>query len=342
MPTKAKVFLSVAALMGIQFAAPIVVAQEGNKAAAEALFSAGRDLMAQGKFNEACTKFEGSQKLDAGLGTLLYLADCYERANRLASAWATFKEAESIAMGRSDQSRAQVAKERYTKLEPRLSKIVVRIADGNDPQTVVKHHGHVVPRESLGIALPVDAGDQAVEAGAPGRKTWTASVRVEGEGVTVPIDVPVLQMDNAAKPEAATTPLPNEPPPPAADAGAQGSGGSTQRTIGIIVGGVGVVGIVVGTVFGLKAKSKNDQSKDECSTPDPNRCSADGVELRNQALNAAKIGTVGMIVGGVGLVGGITLFLTAPSDKPASASGPSLRIAGGADGSARVTLAGSF
>jgi hypothetical protein len=341
MLTKTKVFLCAAVLMGSSLATAPAHAQEGNKAAAEALFSAGRDLMAAGKFNEACTKFEGSQKLDAGLGTLLYLADCYERANRLASAWATFKEAESIAMGRSDQSRAQVAKERYGKLEPRLSKVVVKVADGNDPQTVVKLHGHAVPRESLGIPLPVDAGDQTAEAIAPGRKAWTKTVRVEGEGVTVPLDVPVLEVDNTPKTEA-TTPLPKEPPPPAQDTGAQGSSGSTQRTIGLIVGGVGVVGIVIGSVFGLKAKSKNDQSKDACSPAEPNRCSNQGVELRDQALNAAKIGTIGMIVGGVGLVGGITLFLTAPSDKPASARGPSLRIAGGADGSARVTLGGTF
>jgi serine/threonine-protein kinase len=338
---KTKVFLCVATLMGIQLAATTVWAQEGNKAAAEALFSAGRDLMAQGKFNEACTKFEGSQKLDAGLGTLLYLADCYERANRLASAWATFKEAESIAMGRNDQSRSQVAKERYTKLEPRLSKVVIKVADGNDPQTVVKHHGHVVSRESLGIALPVDVGDQAVEASAPGRKTWTATVRVEGEGVTVPVDVPVLEVD-ASKPEPASTLLPKEPPPPTQDMGAQGSSGSTQRTIGLVVGGVGVVGLVVGSVFGLKAKSKNDQSKGECSPTEPNRCSAEGVDLRDQALSAAKIGTVGMIVGGVGLVAGITLFLTAPSGTPANARSTSLRVAGGPDGSARVSFGGTF
>lgn len=342
MLTKAKVLLCGAALMGILSVAPVTWAQEGNKAAAEALFSAGRDLMAQGKFSEACAKFEGSQKLDAGLGTLLYLADCYERANRLASAWATFKEAESIAMGRSDQSRAQVAKERYSKIESRLSKVLVRVAEGNDAQTVVKHRGQVVPRESWGVALPVDAGDQTVEASSPGHKTWTTTVRVDGEGVTVPIDVPVLEVDNTPKPEATPPPMPSEPPTPTQDSGAKGSSGSTQRTIGLVVGGVGVVGIVVGTVFGLKAKSKNDQSKDKCSPTDSNLCSQAGVDLREQAQNAAKVGTVAMIIGGVGLVGGVTLFLTAPSDKPASARGPALRIAGGLDGSARVSLGGTF
>lgn len=342
MLTKTRVFLCLASLAGALSVTSGAEAQEGNKAAAEALFTAGRDLMAAGKFNEACSKFEGSQKLDAGLGTLLYLADCYERANRLASAWATFKEAESIAMGRSDQSRAQVAKDRYTKIEPRLTKVLVKVADGNDTNTVVKHHGHVVPRESWGIALPVDAGDQTVEASSPGHKTWTTTVHAEGEGVTVPIDVPVLEVDNTPKPETAPPMPAKQAPPPAADQGAETSTGSTQRTIGLVVGGVGVVGVVVGTIFGLKAKSKNDQSKDNCSKTNPNDCGSSGVALRNQALDAAKVSTAGFIIGGVALAGGVVLFFTAPSNKPGTAEGPSLRIAGGADGSARVAFGGSF
>jgi len=335
-------FLGLATLMAALVVASPSRAQEGNKAAAEALFSAGRDSMNAGKYDEACAKFEASQKLDAGLGTLLYLADCYERANRLASAWATFKEAESIAMGRSDQARAQIAKDRYTKLEPRLTKVVVNVADGNPAETVVKQHGHVVPRESWGIALPVDAGNQTIEASAPGRKAWSVTVNVTGEGATVPIAVPVLDIDNTPKPAEAAAPLAKTEPPPAADRGTRSSGWGAQRTIGVVVGGVGVVGLVVGSIFGLKAKSKNDQSKDHCKPGSPNDCSQQGVDLRNQAQDAAKVATVGMIVGGVALAGGVVLFLTAPSGKSPSAEGPSLRIAGGPDGAARVSFGGTF
>lgn len=342
MPTRTNAFLGFSALTIALLFAPLSRAQgESNKAEAEALFSAGRDLMAAGKFDEACAKFEASQKLDAGLGTLLYLADCYERANRLASAWATFKEAESIAMGRNDQSRAQIAKDRYTKLEPRLTKVVIKVADGNDAETVVKHHGHVVPRESWGIALPVDAGDQTVEASAPGRKPWSKTVKIDGEGTTVPLEVPVLEVDTT-KPEAPPGPAPATNAAPPGDQGTQGSRGGTQRTVGLVVGGVGVVGIVVGSIFGLKAKSKNDQSKNDCKPGNPNDCSAAGVDLRNQALDAAKVATVGMVVGGVALAGGIVLFFTAPSGSSAASRGPSLRIAGGTDGSARVSLGGTF
>jgi serine/threonine-protein kinase len=50
-----------------------------NKAAAEALFSEGRTLAASGRCVEAIPKFQGSQKLDPGIGTLLNLAECYEQ-----------------------------------------------------------------------------------------------------------------------------------------------------------------------------------------------------------------------------------------------------------------------
>src|SRR3954465_9465866 len=69
----------------------------GNRAAAEALFNQGRDLMTAGKFVEACPKFEASQQLDPGLGTMLNLAECYEKTGRTASAWAEYREAIPLA-----------------------------------------------------------------------------------------------------------------------------------------------------------------------------------------------------------------------------------------------------
>jgi hypothetical protein len=328
--------------LGILVAPRAEAQSSADKAAAEALFQAGRDLMGAGKFDDACKKFEASQRLDAGLGTLLYLADCYEKANRLASAWATFREAESIAMGRSDQSRAQVAKERYAALEPRLSKLWIKVADGNDAATEVKRDGEPIPRESWGIALPTDAGDHTIEAMAPGRKPWSTKVVVQHEAESVPVDVPVLEAAPSAAPAPAVAAVTASPEQPGSDAGTA-SAASTQRTLGIVFGAVGVAGLGVGSYFGLKAKSKYDDSLAFCNPDDKNRCTQEGVNRRDEALTAAHLSTAFMIGGGAFLAGGIVLFLTAPSGKAASATRHGLQVAAGmAPGGGRVTLGGAF
>lgn len=328
----------VTGILAAALAAAPAHAQSGtDKAAAEALFVAGRDLMNAGKFGEACSKLEASQRLDAGLGTLLYLADCYEKAGRLASAWATFREAESIAMGRSDQPRAEIARQRAAALEPRLPKLWIKVADGNAADTQVTRNGTAVPRESWGLALPVDAGDQTVQVSAPGKKPWSTTVRVEGEATNVAVDVPLLEAAPAA-PEAPPGPPPGAPPPRQVE---ESSTGSTQKTIGLVVGGVGVVGVGLGTFFGLRAKSKKDSSLDHCPN-DPNLCDAKGVDLRDQALGSAKLATAFMIGGGVLLAGGVVLFLTAPSGSPRTGTNGLQLAAGAMPGAAHVTLKGAF
>jgi serine/threonine-protein kinase len=336
------VALAGALLLGV---APSARAQSSaDKAAAEALFQAGRDLMSSGKYDQACAKFEGSQKLDAGLGTLLFLADCYEKAGRLASAWATFREAESIASGRGDQARAQVAKGRYGALEPRLSKLWIKVADGNDPATLVKRDGEGVPRESWGVALPTDPGEHTIEASAPGRRPWSSKVTVQGEGANTPVEVPVLEAAPAEAPVATTSSPAPAPPPPVTPA-EEPRPSHFQRTLSFVVGGVGIVGLGVGTYFTVRASGKKSESLKNCDTPaQPNVCSQAGVTLRDQALSSARLATVFMVGGGVLLAGGVVLYFTAPSSGPAKTGMPGgLRLVAGATPiGGHVGLTGDF
>jgi hypothetical protein len=313
-----------------------------DKAAAEALFQAGRDLMSSGKFAEACTKFEASQRLDSGLGTLLYLADCYEKAGRIASAWATFREAESIAGGRDDHARAEVAKQRYTALEPRLSKLWIKVADGNDPATEVRRDGEAIPKESWGIALPTDPGEHTIEASAAGRKPWSSKVLVQGEGANVPVEVPALEAAPVEAPKAAAPAVAPASPPPPADAPPPRDG-SGQRTIGLVIGGVGVVGLGLGSYFGIRAKQKNHDSFDHCQPNDHNQCDQTGVDLRNSAKSSAGLATAFMIGGGVVLATGVVLYLTSPSSSPRTGSISGVRMTAAAGPSAgHIALEGAF
>jgi hypothetical protein len=54
-------------------AVTLAQADAGSSAAAEALFSEGKALANAKNFVAACPKFEASQKLDPGAGTLLHL-----------------------------------------------------------------------------------------------------------------------------------------------------------------------------------------------------------------------------------------------------------------------------
>src|SRR5262245_30572765 len=96
-----------------------------EKAEAEALFDEGLNLMKQGQFEQACPKLEQSGRIDPGIGTLLYLGECYEKTGRTASAWATFREAASAAQAAGQAERASKAQERAKALEATLSRLTV-------------------------------------------------------------------------------------------------------------------------------------------------------------------------------------------------------------------------
>src|SRR5262249_13660236 len=91
-------------------------ADGGDEASAQKLFDEGRALVVERRFAEACPKFAASQQLAPSGGTLLNLADCYEKNGQLASAWAKFHDVASRAQhaGRADVQR--MAEERIKQL----------------------------------------------------------------------------------------------------------------------------------------------------------------------------------------------------------------------------------
>src|SRR5262249_45322094 len=143
----------------------IAHADAGTNAAADALFNEGRRLMADGQFAEACPKFLESEQLRHGLGTLLNLADCFEKVGRTASAWTTFREVDDEATKAGDAARKRVAHERIEALEPRLSKLIVDVPHDHDlPGLEVRKDGSVVGRASWGVPIPVDPGKHSIAA----------------------------------------------------------------------------------------------------------------------------------------------------------------------------------
>jgi hypothetical protein len=288
-----------------------------DKAAAEALFDQGVRLMKQNSFEGACPKLEESERLDPAVGTLLYLGECYERVGKTASAWATFREAASLASNSNQADRARIASGRAQELEPRLSRLTVELAPD-----VAKIDGVSVKRGSqriepslYGTPLPVDPGEYLIEVTAPGYEKWTTPIKVEGGGASASVRVPGL----IKAPESAT-PAPSAAPASAASGKpaplrplpAPERGISTQQTLGLVVGGVGLIGVGLGSYFGIRAISQNSDAEQHC--PKSPKCNdAEGPSLTDKSLSNASASNIAFAAGGVLVATGAVLYLTGGS-----------------------------
>jgi serine/threonine-protein kinase len=322
--------LAFTVLWGLPGAARAQSSSAGSdKVAAQALFEDGRQLVAAGKYAEACPKFADSQRLDPSPSTLLNLANCWEKLGRTATAWAVYREAESAASAARRQDYMAVAERHATALAPTLARLTIAV-----PEPVegieIKRDGVPVGSAAWGTAIPVDAGSHLVEASAPAYKEWKTTVDVPRDGAQVTATVPALEPFpvERATPSAPAPPLPV--PTPSPSPAESPPHGSTQGIIGLVVSGAGAVGLGVSGVLALIANGKKDDSLNHCPTATPNRCDSTGVTLRNQALSAGDAANVAFAIGAAALVTGGVLWLTAPRETRALARVALVPVLGGA------------
>jgi hypothetical protein len=316
------VSVPVIALVGvICLAAPRQAHAQSAKASAEALFEEGRRLIGDGKLADACPKFAASEALDPSSGTLLNLANCYEKLGRNASAWAAYQEAASLASSNGRADHLQVAQKRSAGLQGSLSRVVVSVptpVEGIE----IRRDDVPVTKAEWALPIPIDPGSHTYVAAAPGYKPVTMTVVVAPtleNGKAPPstmVTIPALEKlppepNHAVQPLAPVAPVPATPLPPAQPPEYWRPG----RVGALIAGGVGLVGFGLATGFAVSAKGKFTSSLASCPHG-PNLCSAAGVEQRNSALADGNIATATFIVGAAGAAAGAVLWFTAGSSDP--------------------------
>jgi len=286
-------------------ALPAAAQNKNDAAAAEALFKDGKRLMQENQYAAACPKFAESQRLDPGIGTMLWLGECQSKNGQIASAWAIFHEAEALAAKTKDP-RVSVARDEAAKLEPRISKLTLDVspAASSTQGLEIKRDGVVLGKPLWGTPIPTDGGSHTITASAPSKKSWSTTIAVPKESGAISVKIPSLEDAPAEQPVAPSKSQDEDP-----------HRGSTQRILGLVIGGVGLVGIGAGSYFGIATGSKNDESKDKCRPDNPNLCSQEGLDLRDDAKMFGTISTISFIAGGALLVGGVVLFFTAPKSK---------------------------
>lgn len=275
------------------------------------MFNQGRALLSEGKLDDACPKLAESLRLDTGIGTMLYLAECYERSGKIASAWAQFREAQASASKDGDQ-RERIARDRADQLEPKLSRLTIVVPKESDVEgLVVTRDGSTIGRAAWGVEAPVDPGSHVLRASAPGREPHEVKIEVAGGAAQARFVVPALAAAQQAAPPSNQDTL-----RPAVGASTLGN---TQRTIALVVGGVGVVALGVGAFMGFRAIGSLDDSKAHCGDK---TCDREGLDLRDTSQSQANVATILFVASGLALASGAVLWLTAPRASSSASAHP--------------------
>jgi hypothetical protein len=269
---------------------------------AQAILDRAKQLMAQQRYDEACTALEEVVRLvPSGVGAKMTLAKCYEAAGRLTSAWAAFLVASNAARELGQLDRAKTALDRATALRPRLATLTVAVppALAAVAGIEIKRDDKPLSRAEWGLAVPVDPGVHTVEVTAPQKVPWRASEEVKGEATLASIALPDQLQDApegapplAAKPmpppEAKPIPPPGAPPRPPKARPPEGG----VPTWAWIVGGAGVALTSVGV--GFLIDEREAQASIDVSCPNHAWC-VDGFDAH--AANVRLYRSYGLALG---------------------------------------------
>jgi hypothetical protein len=205
--------------------------------------------------------------------------------------------------------------QRLTEVDHVMPSIVFEVKDGAGSDVAgvtVTLDGQQLPGKLSGLPVQVDPGEHRFVFEAQGLPATEKTIVVR-EGEHDRHERVVLGQPGA--------PAPSTPVPSSSEAG-------SQKTIAYVAGGAGVVGLVLGGVFGLVSKGTyNNALQNECGG-NPNACSTQGAQDGQTAHSQATISTVGFIAGGALLAGGAVLYFTSPKGS-AVAVAPTVGTAGG-------------
>jgi len=326
----------------------------GDTATAELLFRQGLEAMKASKFKEACDAFAGSNEAERSVGTEINLGLCSEKQGKLATAWGMYRSAAGLADLQGQRERGDLARAEAAKLEPKLHKLHVTVKPPQPEGFRMIRNGQTVPNATLGTDVPLDPGDYVIEVEAKGKTPWKQSVKIVPGPGTDRLEIPQL-VDAPGETKAAPPPGGSgdyAAPQPTRD-------GSTQRTVGYIAGGAGIVAAAVAVILEVVAVKESDKSDSNAAaagqinpvagTPNFDADTQNKKSLSDAASSqhrAAKRDETGAIITGIGALvligGGVTLLLTAPSSKSSASVSRPLLFPIVARDSAGLGLAGTF
>jgi len=308
-------------------------------AAARTLAVDGLKLAQSGKCDEAIPKLERSEKLHHSAIVLSRLGECQVSQGKLVEGTEMLRKVlreplpanPSPALSKAYE-RAQIV---LDAAKPKIAGLTISVSVPAGAELKLTVDGGAVPNTLVDSELPADPGEHVIEASAAGYLKATTRVTLgSSDKKTVSLK---LEVDPNAPAPALAGPGPETSPgaalqaAPASAAAApvappEAPAKQPNRAPAYVSWGVGLVGVGVGTAFGVMAMKDKKDLNPQCPN---NSCPSSSEGAVDSAKQKGTISTVAFAVGGAGLVLGTVLYFTIGSDSSeAHASAPARRFAG--------------
>lgn len=315
--------------------APTAAAQD-NTAFAQQRFTRGAGLYEQRDFSRALDEFRASLALYGSPNTRLYVARCLRELGRFDEALPEFERAMREAADRAVtdpryNATRDAAQTEMLAIEPRVGRLTITIPDA--PQgVVVRVNNREIPREALGVAIPVLPGALVIQVESASheperRETEVAAGREVTVGIVLrPRPQRVEGQTEIERPPVLVTRPPVAPPRPS---------GGVSRNLAWIGFGVGAVGFIGLAAFGGLASSAFSDIESRCGGAP---CPASEQGTIDSGRTYQTLANVSLGVGVAGVVAGAVLLLVGrpPERAPATAPRVSLQLGDRALGVAGV------
>lgn len=287
-------------------------AEAQDSTPAQNAYERGVDAFRAGDFPTACRLLAESYHLEPLPGVLFTWATCELRANRLASAAQHYQDFLSAVAKLPPPERAAQEERRRSALQeraqivPELPYLTVVVSASVQHSSSVLRDGVPLLPSAQGVEVAVDPGEHSIVfVGPDGARTEQRVVLAKREHKTI-----VLGFANAKEAERAATPA---APTPVAPPSAQDSTSTTSPWV-YVTGGIGVAGVLTGTIAGVMALRDKHIVDTDCHGP---ACTTRGKDAADAGKTEATVSTVGFGVGLAGLVGSVIIYLV---DSPGTAA----------------------
>jgi hypothetical protein len=317
-------------------------------AAARALAVEGLKLAQAGKCDEAAPKLEHAEKLHHSAIVLSRLGECNVSLGKLVEGTEQLRKVLREPLPANPTPALSKAYEHAQSAldtaKPRIAALTISLGKAAPADMRLTVDGQAVPASLVDTELPADPGEHTVEASAPGYLKASAHVSLgSADKKTVSLKLEVDPNAPVAAPHAsdaqpsgavAARPGVDAPVADASSVAPPASHEAPSHAAAYVAWGMGVVGVGVGSAFGLIAMKDKHDIVSRCGS---NSCTPDSSGSLDSAKRSGNISTIAFGVGGAGLILGTVLYFTVGGDsQETGAVAPARRFAGLTHGRAMI------